>query len=125
MNKDRRIDFLEKFLRLLGVQNIKWSKMSDENVCGTVIYEDGELQDFCWYNSIDYRSSKEIIAIIKVLRDNSLVDIDRITAPIEKIFQLSLIQDRRLFEKAMNELLAIRVSMIDEGEETDCFFVHM
>jgi hypothetical protein len=60
--------------------------------------------------------------LINYLNDYELLNGDKLTVPVEEIEVPNM--DEGTKEKAFDKLFAVSVSMVDEGEETDCYFIH-
>lgn len=83
---------------------------------------DEEVQDIEW-DVQDSAYLDDVLEIIRLLIDEDLVDMDKITISPENLRQrLGWAPER--FEPALFTLLGIRVDMVDDGERTDRFFVH-
>jgi len=134
MNDFKRKNFLKSFLSLLGATDIRWRNSDENKIFGTVIYpeveqfektESGfEEQKFCWNMSEENVPSENVAKIVNVLKAHNFIDIDKITATPEEIFLKMENLDFSSFKTALDELLKVEVKMIDDGEETDSFFVH-
>jgi hypothetical protein len=127
-----RREFVELFLEALGAKEIVYSEINENSVRGTVIYEHGnfeEKQDFIWHALEDEIPSEHTVRLIKVLKEEELLDIDRIKPTREElrvIFNDYYKQnmDKQSFERIINSLERINIKMVDEGEETDSFLIH-
>ncbi len=121
----RREEFLKTFLTALGAKNIEWSKSENDKLFGTVIYDiqdTDERQDFVWHMTEDKVPSDEVKKLLEYFIDNNLLDIDKINKPINELNLDFIDQSKR--EKVIKELFDIEVRMIDDGEETDKYFIH-
>ncbi len=121
----KRKIFLETFLGALGAVRINWGATSFDKIYGTVIYDEKdpeEQQDFVWHMTEDNVPSEEVKKVIKYITNNNLIDIDRIIKPINEL-NLDFIEESKK-EKIFDELFDIEVRMIDDGEETDRYFIH-
>ncbi|SRR5258706_8865864 len=121
----KRKFFLETFLGALGALKINWGKESFDKIYGTVIYDETdpeEHQDFVWYMTEDKVPSEDVRKVITYIKENNFIDIDKIIKPIHEL-DLNFI-DQSKKEEVINTLFNIEVRMIDEGEETDRYFIH-
>ena len=121
----KRKHFLETFLGALGAIRIIWETVSNDKIYGTVVYDEGdpeERQDFVWHMTEDNVPSEEVRSVIEYLDDKNLIDIDKIIIPIEEL-KLDFINEFRS-QGIFEELFNIEVRMIDDGEETDRYFIH-
>ena len=128
----RRKQFLKEFLGALGAKEITWQKESETSISGTVIYEvddPEETQEFIWHVKESDTPSEEIRELAELLNKEGLLSIDQI-----KISRLEL---RNLYSKKQGRIVpeqeflailealeSIKVSMVDEGKETDVYFIH-
>ena len=116
---------LEIFLEALGAVKIIWGEIYFDKIDGTVIYDETdpeERQDFVWHMTEEEVPSEETRKLIKYIHDKKLIDIDKIIKPIEEL-NLDFIEESKR-ENAIDQLFNMEVRMIDEGEETDDYFIH-
>ena len=121
----KRKEFLDVFLKALGAKHIQWGNSNKNKIFGTVIYDTAdadERQDFVWYMTEEKVPSEDVKKLISYLSTNNLIDIDKITKPITAV-DLSFIDPSKK-QAVLEELYSIRVNMLDEGIETDVFFIH-
>lgn len=121
---NKRVVFLDSFLRLFGADRIEWLNVNHNKVLGTVIYVDAERQDFCWYMLEDNVPEENILELIKVINDKGFVNIDRLTISPENLFKETGWTDFNHFISLLNVLLQVEVKMLDNGEETDSYIIH-
>ena len=117
--------FLEAFLGALGAKEIVWTDVANDRVNGTVVYDpndEEERQDFVWHMNEGNVPSEEVRKLLLFLFKNNLMDIDKIIKPINEL-NIDFIEKNKL-ETVWNELFDIEVRMIDDGEETDRYFIH-
>lgn len=125
LEANKRKQFLEIFLGALGAKQIVWGQITNDSIAGTVIYDPNDLeerQDFIWHMGEKETPDEDVIALLKHLKDNSLLKGDKFTVPIAEIEVANM--DEGSTGKAFDKLLAVSVNMIDEGEETDRYFIH-
>lgn len=84
--------------------------------------ETEEVQDILWHIQDD-ESMEDALALGEFIREKNLISIDKISVDYE-LLQSKVNWESKKFDAALNTLLSIRVSMLDDGEETDSFFVH-
>ena len=123
MNK--RQQFLSSFLGALGAEEIEWTEISDEFIAGTVIYDKmdpEEVQDFKWTITEAEYPDNETRILIEYIHKENLLDTDRLKKPVEEIEVPGLTDQQK--RSAFDKLFAVRVRMVDEGEETDSYFIH-
>ena len=124
--------FLKEFLGALGAINIKYSKETNDYIIGTVIYDKNdseEIQEFCWNIREDKTPTVGVLNLAKLINEEKLLDIDKISIPRDELlekynnkYKVSLSQDS--FNKILEELESIKVVMLDNGKETDIYFIH-
>ena len=117
--------FLEAFLGALGAKEIVWSDIQLNKVYGTVVYDpndEEERQDFVWHMDENNVPSGDVRKLLLFLSENNLVDVDKIIRPIDEL-DIDFI-DKNKIETVWNELFDVEVRMIDDGEESDRYFIH-
>ena len=122
---DKRKIFLKTFLGALGAKDILWTNTEFDKIYGTVIYDlndPEERQDFVWLITETKVPSDDVKKLLEFLSKNNIINIDKIFTPIEEI-KIDFI-DKSNLEKVWDELFDIEVRMIDNGEETDGYFIH-
>ena len=121
----KRKIFLKSFLTALGAVRIIWGDTYNNKIYGTVVYDETdpeERQDFVWHMDEDNVPSEEVKKVIDYLAANNLIDIDKIIKPIKDL-TLDFIDDSQR-ETVLLNLFDIEVRMIDDGKETDRYFIH-
>jgi hypothetical protein len=101
------------------------AKIEDGTVKGTVVYIDGDMQHFLWHiPNLSY--IERAIIILDALIDRELIDGDKIT--ITRALMEYLSKSKKWKEQDISNTITfltdIKISMIDDGEETDFFFLH-
>jgi hypothetical protein len=127
IDKTYRQKFLEEFLKLYKVIEVEYSEITTEKVFGIAIFDlndPEEIQQFCWSMSEDNVPPKEVLEIVKIINENHWCDIDKITVSENELFEKMGWNDRQLFDTNFDRLFKVEIRMIDDGEETDSFFVH-
>jgi hypothetical protein len=122
---EKRKSLLKSFLGALGAKEILWGDIRFDKIYGTVIYDltdPEERQDFVWHMTENNVPTEDVKKLLEYLSKNKLIDIDKIFIPIEKL-NIDFI-DKSKLENVWHELFNIQVRMIDDGEETDCYFIH-
>jgi hypothetical protein len=90
------------------------------------LYEPNDLQesqDFVWHMTENEVPGEDVKILLQFLTKNCLIENDKLIKPIKEI-DIDFI-DRNRLEMTWNELFAIEVNMIDNGEETDKYFIHL
>ncbi|PJZ68912.1 hypothetical protein CH373_08115 [Leptospira perolatii] len=124
--------FLEQFLGALGAKKLLFSGVANEFISGTVIYDLKNLeerQDFCWYKNIHDPLTSGLYDLIKLINDMQLLSIDMLTLTRNNLHSLYNSHYARTmsvddFNTLVDSLVSIEVRMMDEGKETDSFFIH-
>jgi hypothetical protein len=117
--------FLKSFLGALGAVDILWTDTQIDKIYGTVIYDTSdpdERQDFVWHMTENNVPNDDVKNLVDFLSNKELIDIDKIMTPINEI-KIDFI-DKYKLDNVWNELFNIEVRMIDDGEETDSYFIH-
>lgn len=137
-----RRQFLEAFLGALGAAEIVEYAEQADAVTGAIRFaadsevidlsgdEGEELQEFVWRVPELRAPSLMAYRIVDVIDRYQLLHIDKLR--VSRATVLSVLQndsenpvDPEEFSAALEELLAIEVPMVENGEETgDAFFIH-
>ena len=128
----KRKQFLTEFLSALGAESIEWYKENDIYISGRVIYDKNDLeetQDFCWHMSEKDSPNNLVLNLAKLLNKNRLLSIDQIKITREELrLQYNDSYEMNISEIEFNDILdsleRIEVPMVDEGKETDVYFIH-
>jgi hypothetical protein len=121
----KRLNFLKTYLKLFGVKEIEIINETEYSIKGIAIYDEfipEEKQEFIWYISEKEVPSNELRLIIEEIIENKLHLNDKIIVKFDK-FEFSGTKSKNL-DELINQLYSIEIKMIDNGEETDSFFVH-
>ncbi len=125
MTKDKRQIFLEQFLGLYGVDKIEITKFDKDKIDGIAIYlDDDDTQEFSWHMTEDKVPSDDLIELIQIIKNNGFNRTDKVTVSPDELFEKTEWTDRNKFDKTFDELFEVEVKMIDDGEETDSYFMH-
>ena len=122
------IQFLTSFFRIFKA-DIKGYQLAGNVVCGEVGWvDDDEKQAYRW--TMDERFNALLphaILLCDYLNNNNLVEGDRIV--ISEATLLSNLcnsgWEMSDAKKAIDYLLSFEIKMVDDGEETDSFFIHI
>jgi len=127
VKKVKRLKFLKHFLKLFGVESIEYSKFETGKICGTAVYDPNdteEQQDFCWYITEENVPSDDVFELIEIIIFNDYNKTDLIIVPADEIFEKTGWHDRNKFNQAFDKLFEIEIKMVDNGKETDSYFLH-
>ncbi len=109
----------------MGARKIHWSARNAGSVSGTVVYDltdPDERQDFIWHMTEEETPSEQLAELISYLVEHQLLDGDKLKVPTTEV-QVPGINDA-IKEQLFEELFQVGVNMVDEGEETDTYFIH-
>ena len=128
----KRIEFLIEFLGALGAESIEWDQEINNYISGKVIYDKTdpeEMQFFCWHKSETEAPSNSAYNLASLLNKNKLLSIDQITISRKELRLkynelYSLNTTEQEFSVILEELEMVEVPMVDDGEETDAYFIH-
>ncbi|MBL0032997.1 MAG: hypothetical protein IPP27_12795 [Bacteroidetes bacterium] len=65
-----------------------------------------------------------LMELIKIITENNFNNTDKIIVSADTLFEKSAWTDRLKFDLAFDKLFDIEVKMIDDGKETDSFYMH-
>jgi len=125
MNESKRLNFLKSYLKLYGVEKIELTNETVDSISGIAIYEENdpeEKQEFIWHKSEKENPSPELNILIEKIVTEKWHNGDKISEHIEK-FEFKEF-DNSTIEKILTELFDVQIRMVDDGEETDSYFVH-
>lgn len=132
MINSKIISFLNIFFELLGERLLKY-KILDNIITGTVTglndpdenYEDH--QDFLWKVELGVSELMELRPLCEYLINNNLIIGDKIKISEELLIKRlnEIGWDIEEAQRNIDNLLSIEMKMIDDGEETDSFFLHL
>ena len=125
MQESKRLNFLKSFLKLYGVEKIELPNQTENSISGIAIYNESdqvEQQGFIWHISEDEVPPIELNILIEKIVEEKLHDGDKISERIEEIEFTQFSNETKA--KILDKLFDIEIRMIDNGEETDSYFVH-
>jgi len=136
MNPSRvRTAIFVKFMLLFGINRIEITSNDDNQICAIVgwpllgrfsVIADEELQEVRWDVDRD-QSAADVAFALDFFLLNDFLRGDRIEVPEPRV--LAGISDMLQWDdarsrSALEKIMGIRVSMIDEGVASDSFFLH-
>ncbi len=125
MQEFKRLKFLKSFLKIYGVEKIELTNESVDSISGIAIYDETDLeerQEFIWHKSENEVPSAELNIIIEKIVAEKWHNGDKITKDIDEIEFTEFSND---VKKRMEfELFDVEIRMVDDGKETDSYFVH-
>lgn len=125
MTESKRLNFLKSFLKLYGVKKIELIKETVDSITGIAIYDETdpeERQEFIWHKTEIEVPSPELNNLIEKIVAEKWHKGDKISEHIEEVEFEGF--DQTTKEELLNELFDVDIKMVDDGEETDSYFVH-
>jgi hypothetical protein len=119
-------EFISSFFAVFKA-HINYYKISDANVFGSVVWEDeNELQIFSWHIEFEDYILVKMKLLCEYLIKNNLVCIDKVKITKKELIIRLSYQGWNFIEaqKNIDYLCSVKIKMIDDGEETDSFFIH-
>jgi hypothetical protein len=128
----RRVEFLRDFLGAFGAKEVRFSEVNDETVRGRVIYDPNdpeEFQDFCWHAREFDVPVPEVCKLVRIIRQKQLLDIDKLRVSRSELQRLYAQEHGNAgsnvdLDEAVDQLEEVEVKMMDDGIETDAYFIH-
>jgi hypothetical protein len=128
-----REEFLTIYLSAHGAQEIAWNAINIKFISGRVIYDPSdkdEYQDFIWHFPDDQVLNQDVFNLMKLIKNENLLNIDKLKINEEDLRDLfnktyHVKYSFEEFTKIFDELLDISVDMVDDGEETDTYYIHL
>ena len=129
---DRRQEFLAEFLGALGAREIRHLQVTPTYISGTVVYDPSdpnEQQDFRWSVTPNDAPSSSVIRLAQIIRMDGLLSIDKLQISRQDLLSRfntgqELACTSEQFSAVLDELLQISVPMLDDGVESDYYFIH-
>jgi len=125
MEKSKRLNFLKSFLKLYEVKRIKLTSQTENSISGIAIYDESdpeERQEFIWHKTESDVPRIELNILIEKIVKEKWHNGDKISYHIEKMEFNEFSNETR--DQILDELFDINIRMVDEGEETDSYWVH-
>ena len=118
--------FLESFFEIFKA-SLNEYKLENKRIHGSIRWrDDNQTQDFLWVVELEESELKILKLLCEYLIKSNLIYGDRIIIS-ESELQNRLIEigwDYFYAKKNIDILLSVEIRMIDDGEETDSFFIH-
>lgn len=123
-----KLQFLNVYFQLFGATIDKF-QIKEKKILGRVSWADEpeDYQDFiCHIPNYTDEEWQKIIELTLYLCEQELVDMDQVSiTEIELIDKLIFAKwEKNLAQKTIDLLFFIEVKMVDDGVETDSFFLH-
>ena len=124
--------FLNSFFKMMDLFILSFGQINDSvfgivTGTGSDIHEFWQHQNFYWLIDKNENELSDLIVLCHFLNENSLIDGDKILiSENELLVRISgLGWDSVKCKKVVDDLFSIEIKMIDDGEITDSFFVHL
>ena len=120
-----------RFMRLAGTSLFSILRIERECIHAVVAWEEdcrmgipepGDTQEVRWVCDTDPRVD-DALAVGEYAYDAGWISIDRMTVDCREL-EDNLGWDAKRVADAIDKLVQLKVQMIDDGEETDSFFLH-
>ena len=124
MKSNRKI-FLEHYFKIFGMEKLEWINETENSIRGIVVYDTldfDERQEFVWNKSENEIPSEKLNFLIDKLISEKLLIGDKLIKPTAEIEFAEF--DNSTKEKLFTELFNVGINMVDNGKETDMFYVH-
>ena len=136
----KREAFLTEFLGALGAESLTFTEVNTDSISGIVHYKPSEnfvlkeeeedlIQEFCWHITEGEVPNNDVFRLAKLIHQQNLLDIDKLRISANQLreiynqkFNLTITQQE--FNSILGELEDVVVRMVDDGEETDMYFIH-
>ena len=126
MSESKRLKFLKSYLKIFGVEKIELTNETSDSISGIAIYEDEidieDRQEFIWHKSEKEILLPELNILIEKIVAEKWHNGDKISEHTEKLEFKEF--DNTTKEKILNELFNVQIRMVDDGVETDSYYVH-
>jgi hypothetical protein len=125
VKESKRLNFLRNFLKLYEVIKVENIVETENSISGIAIYDEldpDERQEFIWHISEVDIPSPELNILIEKIVSKKWHNGDKISKHIEFMEFSEFSNETR--DKILDELFDVNIKMVDEGEETDSYWVH-
>jgi len=125
MQESKRLNFLKSYLKLYGVEKIELINETADSISGIAIYDESdpeERQEFIWHKSENEDPSGDLNILIEKIVTEKWHNGDKITKDIDEMEFVEFDNETKC--KMEYELFEIIIKMVDDGEETDSYWVH-
>ena len=107
------------------MEKLEWINETENSIRGIVVYDASdfdERQEFVWNKSENEIPSEKLNFMIDKLISEKLLIGDKLIKPTAEIEFAEF--DNSTKEKLFADLFNVGISMVDNGKETDMFYVH-
>ena len=118
------IHFLHSFFDIYHAYIIEIKVLKDK-AQGKIIYTDEEIQEFVWHYS-ELNQIPRAIQLLNILKEKKWLHNDKVI--ISKYDMIKYLKHMNWDNNNINTtilfLFSLKINMVDDGEETDSFFIH-
>lgn len=127
----KNVSRLFRFMVQFGIDRFQIITVSEKEVQAIVGWpDDGQLdydpddetQEIVWdIQSLEFID--DALEVLEIAFSNGFFDSDKLNVSENELWELTE-WDRNRFDNSLQDLLKVRVDMVDEGRKSDYFFVH-
>jgi hypothetical protein len=129
---DTRPQFLAEFLGALGAQEIRHTHVPPDSVSGTVVYDSSEVeeqQDFRWSVASEAAPSLAATRLVALIHRAGFLRSGKLQVSRQELLAHFNADQRSIysphqFSVILDEVLQVKVTMLDRGVESDYYFIH-
>ena len=130
-SKTRIISYLFRFMLIFEINKFWIFSASEKSIKARVGWADDgtseydekeEVQDIEW-DVQDFDNFEDVLEICEFLIDRKLMLNDKVTIDNDELFN-RIGWEKARYDAAINNLLRVKIDMLDEGKKTDYFFIH-
>jgi len=124
--RDNLIEFLNEFFYVFDAE-VSIDSFNENRVLGKAFWrEEGEFQSFNWRYCNTLVPIEYLTRLIKFLSKNCYLEKDRVLLSPDHLLNILVNKgwNQKIAVKSIKSLTELSVVMIDDGEETDSFFLH-
>jgi hypothetical protein len=111
---------------------VRFAEITDDSVQGTVYYDSvdsDEKQDFRWRITEDAVPSESAFRLVRLIRDEKLLHSDRLRISRDELRKkFAAVTGHPIgeddFSEILDEVERVQIWMLDDGLETDYYFIH-
>ena len=127
----KNVSRLFRFMFQFGIDRFQVLTITDNSIRAIVGWPDEgqlyydpeeEVQEIVW-DIQDLNHIDDALTILELAFSKGFFDADRLSLSEDSLWQLTA-WDRARFNNSLQDLLKIKVDMVDDGKKTDYFFVH-
>ena len=127
----QRARFAGAFLQALGAAEVRFDKVTDSFVQGTVVYDPTDpdkRQEFRWRITEEEVPGDDVLKLVELLRDETLLHSDKLRLSRQQLrekFQSILRKDvsEAEFSDILDRLESVQIPMLDDGREGGDYFL--